>query len=339
MKKSIYIVWFLSLIFVSCSSDEDPVSPENDRIELSFQINSFVKPTLKLSTTDLGSEDEQKINDLYVFLFPTSDSQNLRKYYIQTPTFSDGSWSSSEGKVLLNITQAEAGTRNVYIVANCSGLKEKLDEVKLLSDLQNVFQTNETPWSTNLKAPILMSGNKIHDFKSDYQLDGIALVRTIAKIELNITLAEAHWNSPLSEEGKAQYKYKFIDFDKNTYVLSPEVKSDNPVSSIDWSDWDNTGTITHYKTNNEGKVTGLTIVTYLNERDNSSSAVEISLPYKGGFLPPPEFGDETYKLQLPLEIERNHWYKYDIHIGSDEQIIGYFLKREILHLQQGGSSI
>ncbi|NLD24805.1 MAG: hypothetical protein GX670_11345 [Bacteroidales bacterium] len=68
------------------------------------------------------------------------------------------------------------------------------------------------------------------------------------------------------------------------------------------------------------KVTGLTITTYLNERDtynqeNPRTSVELSLPYiSDGPLPPPEFGDENYKLPLPTTIERNTWYVYDIEI-------------------------
>lgn len=339
MKKSTYIIWLLSLIFISCSSDEDPVNPDSERVELSFQVNSFVKPTLKSSTTESGSVEEQKIDNLYVFLFPTSDSQILKKYYIQSSTFTGGSWSSADNKISLTLTQAEAGNRDVYVVANCSDLKVKLDGITTLEGLKSVLQTNETPWSTNLKAPILMSGSKTHNFNSNYQLSGIALVRAIAKIELNVTLAEAHWASLLSDEGKPLYKYKFINFDKNTYVLKPETKPDNLTSSTDWNNWNNDGVVTSYTTNSEGNITGLHIITYLNERDNSGSAVEISLPYNGGFLPPPEFGDETYKLQLPAEIERNHWYKYDIHIGNDEKLLGYFLRREILYSQQGRSPI
>ncbi len=247
-------------------------------------------------------------------MFPTSDTQSFNKYYIESPNFTGGSWNSTDNKVSLNLTQAEAGTRNVYIVANCSGLKEKLDQVKLLSDLQNVFQTNEMPWSTILKTPILMSGNKTHNFNENYQLNNVKLIRAVAKVQLNVNLTSVHQGKPSSgEDNSDQYKYKFINFDKDTYVLKPTSKPDNLTSSSAWVSWNDD--ITSYTLDADGKVTKLTLTTYLNERDNAGTSIELSLPYfDGGFLPPPEFGDETYKLQLPTKIERNHWYKYDIHI-------------------------
>lgn len=310
MKKNIHIIWFLSLILVACSSDED--NGGNGKIELSFQINNFVKGTK--SSTDLGTDDEQKVENLYVFLFPTTSSQTLKSYYISTPTFTGGSWSSTDRKVSLNLTQTEAGSRDVYIVANCSSaLKTLLDGVSTITNLQSVLQTNSTPWSATLTTPILMSGNMTHDFNSNYQLTSIPLIRAIAKVQLNITLSANHQGTPLSSEGTAQYKYKFIDFDKNTYVLKPSSKTDALVSSSTWINWNDA--VTSYTLDGSGNVTNLTLTTYLNERDNSGTAIELSLPYfDGGFLPPPEFGDETYKSQLPAQIERNHWYVIDVEI-------------------------
>jgi hypothetical protein len=98
------------------------------------------------------------------------------------------------------------------------------------------------------------------------------------------------------------------------YVIKPSVKTDNLVSSSTWNAWTATGTVTSY-TLVGGKVTGLTLTTYLNERDAAGSAIEISLPFMGsGPLPPPEFGDESYTLKLPAKVERNHWYIYDVAI-------------------------
>ncbi len=123
-----------------------------------------------------------------------------------------------------------------------------------------------------------------------------------------------HQGKPLSGEGTTQYKYRLIDFDKNTYVLKQILKTDNLVSSLAWINWNDA--ITSYTLDGNGKVTNLTLITYLNERDNAGTSIDLSLPYfDGGFLPPPEFGgDETYKLQLPAKIERNNWYVYDVEI-------------------------
>lgn len=313
MKKYRYITWLLCLLLVSCSLYDDRVDNEDDTIELSMQINSFVKGVLLSAETDLGSADEQAIDNLYVFLFPTSGSQTLKKYYVQASTFTGGSWSSADRKLVLDISKTEAGSRDVYVVANCADLKTALDGVGTLAQLQAVMQTSNTPWSAVLKTPILMSGGKLHDFSSNYQLNGIPLVRAVAKVQLNIALSASHQSVPLVD-GVARYQYKYINFDKNMYVIKPSVKTDNLVSSSTWNAWTATGTVTSY-TLVGGKVTGLTLTTYLNERDAAGSAIEISLPFMGsGPLPPPEFGDESYTLKLPAKVERNHWYIYDVAI-------------------------
>ncbi|SHE52391.1 Major fimbrial subunit protein (FimA) [Bacteroides luti] len=317
MKKNLFIIWLLSQILIACSGNENSADNNyvnNNKIELSFQIDNLVKGSVK-SVSDDGSTAERTIDNLYVFLFPTTSSQTIKKYYISSPSFTGGSWSSSDNKILLNITQTEVGSRDVYIVANCtSEMKTSLDGVTTIANLQSVLQTSSTPWSATLTAPILMSGSKTHDFNSDYQLNSISLVRAIAKVQINATLSASHQATPLSAENVAQYKYKFIDFDKNTYLLQQTSKIDNLVSSASWNNWEAAGTVSGYTTNSEGKVISLSLTTYLNERDNSGTLIEFSLPYSGGFLPPPEFGDEIYKLQLPARIERNHWYVIDVEI-------------------------
>lgn len=313
MKKYIAVIVFFSLLLTACSSDDDSVggTVDNKKIEISFQVTGFVRGTLK-AATDNGSAAEQSIDNLYVFLFPTTGSQTFKSYYISSASFSGGSWSSTDNKVSLNLTQAEAGSRNVYIVANCSNLKTQLDGVTSLEGLKLVLQSNDTPWSATLTTPILMSGNKTHDFNSNYQLSSIPLIRAVAKVQLNISLTAEHRGTLLSGEGAAQYKYRLIDFDKNTYVLKPASKTDNLASSHTWVNWNDV--ISSY-TLDAGKVISLTLTTYLNERDNGGTSIELSLPYfDGGFLPPPEFGDEIYKLQLPVKIERNNWYIYDVEI-------------------------
>lgn len=211
MKIYIYIIGFLSLLFTGCSGDDDPVagSMDNEKIILSFQINSFVKGSMK-AATDNGSAAEQTIDNLYVFLFPTSGTQTFKSYYISSATFTGGSWSNADRKILLDLTQSEAGSRDVYIIANCSGIKTSLDGVSTVTGLQSVLQSNSTPWSTTLTTPILMSGNKTHNFNSNYQLSSIPLIRAIAKVQLNISLTAKHQRKPLSGEGTTQYKYRCI---------------------------------------------------------------------------------------------------------------------------------
>lgn len=312
MKRIVYISLLLSLFFVACSNEETTdTALENNKIELSFSIDNYI--TKQTKAVDAGTVEEQRIDDLYLFLFPSTGSQTLKKYYINTSTFTGGSWNSSNSKVSLNLTQAEAGNRQVYIIANCSSIKSDLDAVVSLTGLQSVLKETSLPWSDNITTPILMSGNKTHDFNSNFQLNNIPLIRAVAKVQLNVKLSAEHQSSPLFNS-IAQYNYKFIDFDKNTYALKQASKSDNLVSSSDWVAWQANGTVSSYNLEN-GKVTELIVTTYINERDNAGSAIEISIPYLGaGPLPPPEFGNETYKLLLPAKIERNHWYIYDMEI-------------------------
>lgn len=132
-------------------------------------------------------------------------------------------------------------------------------------------------------------------------------------MQLNIKLSSLHQDFPISSEGITQYKYKLINFDKSTYVQKPTSKINDLTSLSTWASWNDH--ITSYTLDNTGKVTRLTLTTYLNESENAQAIIELSLPYvDGGFLPPPEFGDETYKLQLPAKIVRNHWYVYNIEI-------------------------
>lgn len=299
----------------ACSGDNDfdENKTSHNKVELSFQIKDFDRGTLKSSTGE-ASSGEEIIENLYVFLFPTTDGQSLRKYDVITSSFEGGVWEDTNNKLLLNITQAEAAKRNVYVIANYSpALKTLLDKVNTIEDLKLISLSNEMPWSATLTSPILMSGNTTHDFRSNYQLNSIALVRILAKVQLNIKLSESHQAAPISAESIAQYRYRLINFEKWTYILKPISKKNNLASMSDWTDWSDQ--MTSFTLNSKGKATNLTLTTYLNESDNAETSIELSLPYiDGGFLPPPEFGDETYKLQISTKIERNHWYIYDIEI-------------------------
>ncbi len=150
----------------------------------------------------------------------------------------------------------------------------------------------------------------------------LRLVRAFAKVELNVILQDEHKDAAI-----AKYKYKYTNFDKNTYVVKPSLKPDDLVSSTNdvwpttagWTPWGTTldaatGTGSAH-TILGGVVTTLKLVTYINERDNAGTAIEIEVPYNGsGPLPPPEFGPELYKLEFPEGIQRNHWYVHEIEI-------------------------
>lgn len=344
MKRILYISLLAVLLFPACTSEEVPGEDTgSENIELLFSVSNYRVSVTQASTraTDAGNSYEQAINDLYLFLFPGSGNTNpVRKYYIDGTGVtriggagSFGSYDADLKKVSLNLTKAEAGNREVYIVANTAGnttLQTDLNGVASISDLQTVLSTTATPWSPSLVTPILMSGSTSHDFMAERVLgtgaignEPLPLVRALAKIELNITLKDEHKSGNI-----ADYKYKYTNFHKETNVIKKATStgtdkyasssaSDWPITT-DWTPWgsalDPQG-IGSTHTAPEGVVTTLKLVTYVNERDNAGAAIEIEVPYNGsGPLPPPEFGPELYKLEFPEGIQRNYWYVHHIEI-------------------------
>lgn len=284
-----------AFLLMSCSEEEEVGKTVNKPVEILLSVNSFTKNGAGIpATTDIGTEEEQRIDNLYVFLFSDSDTKS---YYIDDD-FSEGAWTAE--KIVLKLTQKEAATRNVYIVANCAAIKTKLDAVNTIDDLNAVFSELSLPWSPELTTPILMVGNKnSHNFETNNQLNKISLKRVLAKLQLHVNL------STDQQDVKSAYKYRFVNFDKATYVIKPNLKPADLVSS-DWyslTEVDEKG----------GKVTSFTIETYLNESDVKGTAIEVKIPDKGSsLLPPPEFGDESHRLFLPDRIIRNDFYLYDI---------------------------
>lgn len=332
MRKLLYIAFLANLIFAACTSEDIPGEKQEDKnIEISLSISDFkVSNTTSRSTraTQVGSAEEQQITNLYLFLFDSGGA--VEKYNVTGSTFTGGTWNATDAKVSLNLTQMAAATRNVYVVANYpNSMLGALDAVTTVAGLQAVVHNENTPWSTSIGAPILMSGNvNGHNFITDRQLNNVALIRAVAKLELNIKLKAERQSTPTIIEGipgsgnqttVQQYGYQFVDFDENTYAYKPVPKINDLVSFTDWVNFSDTDDVAKY-TLTGNVVTGLSIITYLNERDtydveNPRSSVELRLPFiSGGPLPPPEFGDEIYKLQLPTIIERNTWYVYDIEI-------------------------
>lgn len=326
--KLLYLIFGLSLLLGACSK-EDVVTPNegNNPIEITFSVSSFTKGADKMRgiVNDQGSLLERKVENLYLLLFK-NDGTNPKRYYINAGTFADGTWSTVDNKITLNLTQKQAGERQVYIIANVdNGMKTKLDAVNSVADLtKTIYMTTVQPWSPNIKSSFLMSGNKSHNFNTNYQLKTVPLIRAVAKIELTIKLSSKFYSMKVDD-----IRYRFVDFDKKTYVIKPNTKPDDLVSSsnsvfpniADWNKWGASLNMTPipdygfgYKEQGDNLVE-LKVITYINERDNKGAKIELALyPEDTGILPPPEFGPEFYAIPFPDKIERNHWYKYDIEI-------------------------
>ena len=333
-------------MFAACGSDDVPgggnkpggIDLADDEIAVLYSPKSYVTVTGKPgSTKSIGetrnitsvTADENEIENIYILMF----GDDVKRYYTKTATFSDGAWDKTSNNVKIKLPQSKAGQRDVYVIANVSdALKAVLDLVNDVDGLKNALETKATPWSgasagNNLKHPILMSGNKPHNFVTQGRvLSSVELIRAVAKVELNVKLPAKH-----QSKNGSDYKYNFVDFDKRTYVLENTNKPDDQKASTGnsadtpatWVPFDADGTTDHvssYEVDEvSGLVTNLKIVTYINEKTNANSYIEIQLPYKdGGFLPPPEFGPETFILPRQGKIERNHWYKYDVDLGDTE---------------------
>lgn len=346
--KSLYITLLSILLFVACSKENNiDQSLVNNSIALTFRVDDMISDGISTRVTEVGSLSEQIITDLYVLLFRVGSEELIGKYYISNALadaiFSGGSYDFSDKKITLNMTPANAGNCHVYLVANVSinGLQPILESLPLnipstLMTLKHiVFKTIPQPWSPNISTPILMSGNSSHNFTLSTVLNSVHLIRAVAKLELNIKLTSGfQGTAPATNSTQlTQYKYRFVNFDIQTYAVKPESKIPNLVNSStsawpntsSWASWGatlnnspNLSDVGEGYTMTGGKVTTLKLITYLNELDETDAqdaVIEIELPrVDSGPLPPPEFGPELYRLSLPKKIERNNWYRYEIEI-------------------------
>ncbi len=295
------------LLLSSCSINTTDL--QDDGIVIQTAIENYTIPSMH-ANMDV-EEDENEISNLYVFLFPTTASQSLIKYYVDDATFTGGEWSDATGNISLDLTQAEAGNRNVHLIANCANIKTALDTVTVPQGLEDMVFNTPQPWSDDLSTPILMYGYGNHNFISNPVLSTINLERALAKLELIIKIGEKFQAIPTVTAGKLEeYQYQYINFDKQTYLIEPDSKT-NDLASSAWLNW-----AAADATLTSGKVSELRLVTYLNESKNAGAGIDLQLPFVWeGMLPPPEFGDENYKLFLPEEIKRNHWYVFDVEIS------------------------
>lgn len=331
-KKVLYITLSLVLFLVSCSKEISPSPREGDRqIEISFSVDNFFYGKTSTRATHEGSEAEREIGNLYLFLFDNTGA-NPFKYYIDNSIFSGGTWNAADKTIKLDKTQTEAGSRKVYIVANIdAAMKSELASTNTVSDFENVLKTTQKPWSPDLGNSLLMFGSKNHNFIDQHILNSVPLERAVAKIEINVKLRAEFQIVPEVPGGNlTEYRYRYVNFDKNTYIVKPNDKPDNLINSTNsvwpdlegWTPWGASlngnpkpDTGAGYTSGNDGMITGLKLITYVNERDNPGASIEIALQrVDGGMLPPPEFGPELYRLPLSDKIQRNYWYQYDIEI-------------------------
>lgn len=328
MKKYSYILLFTitAILLGACSSNDIPDGENpNDKTTIEIGISSKNYTIHKTSTksatvraTDAGTANEQKVENIYLFLFDNTGA-NAVKYYINSASFTGGTWSDTDKKVTLAMTQAAAGERQVYVVANCADIQTALSGVTTVSQLQAVLKETAQPWSNNITTPIMMSGSVTHNFINNRVLSAVQLERAVAKVELNIDL-EKSFQSKITTTGglSPEYQYRFVNFDKQTYVVKPSTKSESDLatshaSDAVWFSWKSED----IEIDNNGYATHLKLSTYLNERFKPGATIEVRMFYNdGGLLPPPEFGPETYTFPTFDKVQRNHKYVFDAEISA-----------------------
>lgn len=315
-KRIARVLFMLTFIVTACSESSEVKLDDLNAIEIVFEINSYSSDDEPLLSPGTGAENQ--INELFVYLFPTHPSQSLLKFYMNSSDFAEGSWVMADNKVMLDKTNAEVGQRLVYVVANAGSLKSQLDLVTTPAELELVFRNIPSPWSPALTTPLLMSGSVMHDFIANYRLTTLSLTRAIAKLHINIQLSNSHRGPLTQTDGSgitsSQYHYRLLNFDTRTYSIKPLLKPDYLVSS-GWVSWESTPTLSAVTLDGSSNVSSLSLTTYLNERDNAGTVVEFKIPYYStGSLPPPEFGNETFRLVLPDKIIRNTFYSYLIEL-------------------------
>lgn len=312
------VLWALG--GTSCSKKsaniaEEPVPAGPVEIYFSnpdFALENDRKITVRSTAINATEEEEKKIENLYLFLFPKGTGSQSYKYYIAKSSFTGGSWIAAEGRIVLELSSDVVGNCDVYLVANCSDLKNSLDGVNSEVQLKAVLKTYLDLWKIN--TPLLMEGNTTHNFTQSRKLKSVELRRALAKLMIEVKLNKEHQSKQISD-----YGYKYLNFGKKTYLF--ENKQPQKASDVQSHDvWQAIEKITR---DSQGSITSFRIATYINEYDNTGNAnapraeVLFRLPFNGsGPLPPPEFGEDKYELKLPQKVVRNTLYDYTLDISQ-----------------------
>ena len=318
MNKLLYIYLFATLILSACSPEEIPDNePKGDKqIELKLSVKSFEGESLTRAGFDATAEENQ-IDNLYLFI---QSGTTLHKYYIAAPSFTGGSWVQADNKIILALSQAEASTADVYVVANISAsTKTTLDAVTSIANLKSTSVTTATPWTSSISTPLIMSGEKLaHNFVTTPILNAVPLYRAVAKLDIEVTLSEQYQSTPTvtnpyTNEVIDQYKYQLLNFNQNTFLLN---SATNPESLTGTTGWTTIGdNISSHSTSNDDKVNKLTFTTYLNDRvSGEPTTINVLLPFWDNGMPPPQFIEDGYPIKLPAKIERNHYYKVKVNM-------------------------
>lgn len=305
----IFTLLLIGLLISSCSKDQVEQHQAKDKnIALRLMVQNYKGTELRSGFHSDALESQ--ITNLYIIIF----ADQVYTYDITETTVTGhngGTWNKEDGEILLGLTQDLVGEDcDVYVFANVDDaeIKDELEGVNNPDGLESIFIGNDNPWSNNFSTSLLMSGyKKNHNFITDPVLDKIEMERAVAKLQIEVELTEQYQSTTDDD-----YKYRLRNFDKNSYLIQQEGKTNDLISQTAFADIG--GIIEFVK---EGTVvTGLKLTTYLNERDiaaNDNIALDLILPFWDEGAPPPSFtDDDIYSIVIDKEIKRNHFYTYKV---------------------------
>lgn len=311
MKKYLKIVslLFVAIVAYSCGNEVDTPSSNNIEINLSSTAMRVVDMSMNVTPVRATAaaatpEQEQQIDNVYVFMFSTTAP--VIKFYTESLTQVTyngvtGTWTKNDdkksGKVVLQVSPAVAGARKVYVVANCADIKSDLDAVTTEAGLKEKLRTLATPWTA--ETPLLMEGSADKTFTlTDTKLETVELTRAVAKVSINVSMGD-----DLHKGGAAeQYTYQYFKFGTKTYVCA------NPTQQANTADMPSAAVIPDFTTTYTAN-----FAFYLNEYAATVADkpyVELKMPLINGSMPPPEFKPDTYTIKMPATVERNTHYVY-----------------------------
>lgn len=153
----------LACTFFNACADEDIISSANVEAGIPVEVQLGMSiPGMEVSTRALDENAESQVNDLYVLVFDAnSQIKKTGKFYTTNEIVSTTS-NKNRGSITLETTSGEC---RIYAVANVStteltgtNIKSQLDDVKNISDLNNIIASLPEPNIQRVQAALSMSG-------------------------------------------------------------------------------------------------------------------------------------------------------------------------------------
>lgn len=324
------------------------------RVRFDFQempetnVRAATFPTLNPGTTTDGNNDENYIESVLIVFFDAAGKkvkflkQEKPYFYYNVASPIPTDWennSTASQTVILPITPEEALDKTVMVIANApaelrDALTEKdpANEIKTQTELE-AYRAKLISNADELEKPFLMRGEKKVDntvIQDTRVLNTIPveLERAIARVDFVI---HYDWDKLVPNHATGRGFRTLQQFDQETYV--------GVQTTINATRVDGTRTVIP-KTNDAAPTAQTTFTEYINEyklADDNAPLVKapyvlLELPAILGkdwaaanapYFPPPAGGEKEfdmtpvmnfYKLVMPREIKRNHYYRIHVYV-------------------------